>query len=78
MDRFKKILRLALAIPAVLAFIFTEMQWYPATYAIDWLTDDKGEFSFKLAVAINFMFLAIPAGIITALVVLATNKKRAA
>lgn len=78
MARFKKILGITLGIPAIIAFIFTQMQWYPATYAIDWLTDEKGEFSFKLAVAINFMFLAIPAGIITALVVLATNKKRAA
>jgi hypothetical protein len=76
--RVKKILGIALGIPAVIAFIFTQMQWYPATYAIDWLTDEKGEFSFKLAFAINFMFLAIPAGIITFIIVAATNKKKGA
>lgn len=78
MARFKKILGITLGIPAVVSFIFTQIQWHPATYAIDWLTDEKGEFSFKLAFAINFMFLAIPAGIITALVVMATNKKKSA
>ena len=43
----------ALVIPAIVAFIFTEMQWYPATIIAEYMADEKGYFSLKSVVLMN-------------------------
>lgn len=47
------IIAAAIMVPAAVAFIFTQMQWYPATITIEWLTDETGYFPLKKAILIN-------------------------
>lgn len=44
---------LAIAVPAIVAFIFTEMQWYPATIIIEKISDENGMFRMKSAILLN-------------------------
>lgn len=46
--------------PFLVSAIFSCAQIYPATYAIHWITSDRGRFSLTLAIAINFALLSIP------------------
>jgi hypothetical protein len=55
----KILIILAIGIPAVVALIFTEMQWYPATIIIEKLADEKGLFPMKRAILLNMAALML-------------------
>ncbi len=50
----KIIIALAIALPAAAAIIFTIKQWYPATYAINYMSDTGGTFPLKATILINW------------------------
>ena len=58
--RFKTTLTIVLGLPLLISVIFTSAQLYPATYAIDWLTNEEGEFSLKAAIILNFVLMMLP------------------
>lgn len=72
---FKPFLAVIFGVPLVLSYLFTEMQWYPATYVIEWLTDESGMFRFKTAVVLNWALFLIPV-LILGLIALPFIKKR--
>lgn len=49
-----------LGIPLVISAILTILQIYPATYAIAWLTNEKGTFSLKSAILVNYVLFLLP------------------
>ena len=55
----KLLIVLAIVVPAVVAYIFTEMQWYPATIMIEKLADENGLFRMKRAILFNMGALMI-------------------
>lgn len=50
---------IAIVVPAVVAFIFTEMQWYPATIIIEKISDENGVFRMKHAILLNMAALML-------------------
>jgi len=69
--KMKIIIFAAIGIPLIISLIFTLMQWYPATYTIDYLVDKNGEFSIKMAIGLNWialMLAEIPLVIIAGLI----------
>ena len=58
-QKVKIIIALAIAVPAVVAVIFTLMQRWPATYAIDYMADADGNFPMKATILINWGALMI-------------------
>lgn len=72
---FKPFLTIVCVIPLVLSFLFTEMQWYPATYVIEWLADESGMFSFRFALVLNWVLFLIPV-LVVGILVLPLIKRR--
>ena len=66
--RFKQLLVAMLGIPMAVSFLFTWMQWYPATYVINRIVGEDGTFSFKMAVFYNWVLLVVPLFIVTVIV----------
>lgn len=71
MQRLRKIVLIVLGVPAAVAFVFTQMQWYPATIVIRKLADADGLFSMRRAVVYNWgilllaeLVLLLPAAVI--------------
>ena len=57
--KVKIIIALAIGIPAAVAVIFTLMQRWPATYAINYMADANGNFPMKATILINCVALLI-------------------
>lgn len=81
-EKFKLVALVILGLPMAVSYVFTTMQWYPATYVIDKLTDADGKFSLRSAVVINWaimmlaeLVLLVPAALIAAGIRSAKNKK---
>jgi hypothetical protein len=61
----------AIGLPLVISLFCTLSQCFPATYAIDYLTEEDGTFSVKVAVMINwllFMLAELPIIIVIGLI----------
>lgn len=70
---FKPLLAIIFGIPLIIAILFTEKQWPPATYAISWLTGKDGKFPEKTAILLNFVILLL--GVLVIALVLLMFKK---
>lgn len=57
---FVVLLVAVMAVPFTAAIVCTMMQRYPATYAIQMVSNGDGTYNMKAAILLNFIFFMIP------------------
>ena len=57
---FRPMLIIILGMPLVASIIFTGQQWYPATFVINWLSNERGEYPPKTAILLNYILILLP------------------
>jgi hypothetical protein len=56
----KKIIAIVLVVPFAISFVFCKLQWYPATYVIDWMTDENGTYPLRSTTILCWILMMVP------------------